>query len=310
MFQFLTIGQREALVAAQRTDFQNLDWLSHKTSDMAKKEIFADTVYNQVTTLVNTVNPIPMIFDRVTGEAGKKIVGKRIFGGQVFERSYGEFKRKSSFKTVYYTMTTSAKSISFSWPVEELRNGIVTLADIIESCTQAIIYHKVKLAWDTLKDAILSTDSTNNTNVGGTLTQSSLDGAIKSQSDKWRIAGIIGRRSYLDTALTFSGGSGADLMPESIKEDAWRRGLMQVYHGAPIFALPQLKDEITGALAMDASTCFIVSEYKGFNRYVEVAPVTSSNWITYETGEYNQAFDWEDGFAVWDNTFLHRLSAA
>jgi hypothetical protein len=259
---------------------------------------------------VTAINPIPFLFDTKTGELGKKIAGIRNYGGKVYERTYGEYKRASVIKSESFTMTTKAKALHFAVSVEELKAGVITLPELAEMASQAILYNKIKNAWDTLVAATSAT--ANHTDVGTTLTQATIDSTIRTYKDQWGdIAGVWGRSVLLDNVWAFSGvGSVAGGFPESMKEELYRQGLLTVYRGVPIMGIPDFSDEITSTSAISATEAFIIaSGKKKFNRYVEVTPITQSTKVEPLDGMFHLVYDFEDGFAIWKVKYVHRLAA-
>lgn len=306
----MSYADQQKLVAAQQKDLA-FDWYSPKNSD--KLMALADTVYELVTDTVLAVNPIPSLFDTKQGELGKKIAGIRNYGGKVYERTYGEYKRASVIKSESFTMTTKPKAIHLTVAVEELKAGVITLAELAEMATQAILYNKIYNAWAALKDACPTTDSTLYTAVGTSLTQATVDSQIGTYKDKWgAIAGIFGRSVALDKAWAFSGvGMYAGGFPESMKEELYKQGVLSVYRGVPLFGIPDFSDEITGTSAIDSSTLFIIaSGKKKFNRYCEVTPVTQATKVEPLDGTYHLIYDFEDGFAIWKTKYCHRWGLA
>lgn len=306
MSQFITLADRQKFAEAQVKDY-NFDWFSQRDSDVAKRMVVADTVYELVNDMVNTTNPLPAIFEYQRGEAGKKIKAKRHYGGKVYERSYGEYKKASSFGVKHYTMTTSAKALHIEVPVEELKAGIITLPELAEQAAQAILYYKVSTVWKTLKAAYSTSDTTVTTNVGTTLTQSSLNSALRTMRDKYEIQGIFGRYSFLSQITSYSGYGASNDWPEAVKMEMHQRGMIGQYMGVPIFTMSELRDEWYNTSAIDASNAFIVARKRDFNRYVEVTPLSRSEKIEPLDGTWHLIFDFEDGYAIWETKYMHRL---
>jgi hypothetical protein len=311
MLKLMSYADQQKLVAAQQKDL-NFDWYSHRSADQEKLMAVADTVYELVTDTVTAVNPIPYLFDTKSGELGKKIAGIRNYGGKVYERSYGEYKRVSVIKSESFTMTTKAKALHFSVSVEELKAGVITLAELAEMASTAILYNKIKNAWDTLVAACAG--SAYHTDCGTTLTEATVDTVLRTKKDTWgSIAGIWGRNSLLDYTWSFSGvgGSAAGGFPETMKEELYRQGMLSVYRGVPIMGIPDFSDEISGTSAISATECFIIaSGKKKFNRYCEVTPVTQSTKVEPLDGTFHLVYDFEDGFALWKAKYVHKLAAA
>lgn len=307
MLKHMTYADRQKIVEAQKLDLA-FDWLSDKTSDVQKRVAVADTIYELVTREVEATNPLPAIFTTVRGEAGKKIKAGRNYGGRVYERSYGEYKKISHFKAKYYTMTTTPKSLHISYPIEELAAGITTVSELSQQAANAILFHKVKTVWDTLK-AACPTGGDYCTDVGLVMVdQASLDTALSTFGDRYEIAGIFGRRAFLDGMFVYSGNDRSTGYPDSVKEDLINRGLLMFYRGAPILAMREIPDELYGASAMDAANAFIVAKDNSFNRYVEVTPLRSSNEVIKSDNTFHMYFDFEDGYAIWEPKYVHRLN--
>lgn len=306
MNKFLTLADRQKFAEAQVKDY-NFDWFSQRDSDVAKRMVVADTVYQLVSDQVNTTNPLPAIFEYQRGEAGKRIKAKRHYGGKVYERSYGEYKKASSFGVKFYTMSTSAKALHIEVPVEELKAGIITLPELAEQAAQAILYYKVSTVWKTLKTALPTSDTTVCTNVGTTLTQASLDTALRNMRDKYEIQGIFGRYSFLSQVVNYSGYGGSPRWPDETLMEMHKRGMIGQYMGVPIFTMSELRDEWYNTVAVDAANAFIIASKRDFNRYVEVTPLGRSEKIEPLDGTWHLIFDFEDGYALWETKYLHRL---
>lgn len=302
------MAERKKLVEAQQQDL-DFDWYSPRAEDIEKRMAVADTVYQLVTDTLNTVNPLPMLFESATGELGKKIRDYRTYGGRVYERTYGEYKKASPFKREYFTISTSPKTLHWEWPVEDIQAGAVTLPEIAEMSARAILFYKVKLAWDTMKAAVPTTGAYS-TDVGASLTQSSLDTVIRAAGDQFEIAGIIGRHVFVSNITTYSGYDHSTGFPESVKEELHRRGMQSIYRGIPVFPLMDMQDELANQSAMDSTTAFIVARNKSFNRYVEVTPLKSVSEVRPSDGTFHLYYDFEDGFALWKPKYVRRLNGA
>lgn len=303
-----TLAMRQNEVDAQRADL-DFDWYSERRSDIDKRYAYADTIFQNVKMTVETSNPIPALFETVKGEGGKKIKAKRHYGGKVYERSYGEYKRVSAFKLKTYTMTTNQKAMHIAVPIEDLRNGVITTSELVDEAARAILFYKVSTVWSTLKAALPTSLAGGEyvTSTATTITQSHIDTAIQNFGDRYKIAGMIGRHKYLWPITTFTGYDGGSGYPESVKQELHARGMTSMYKGVPIVTLQEFKDEMYGGVAADAGNIFIVSDEKGFNRYVEVAPLTSTNEVTRSTNMFHLYYEFEDGYAIWEQKFIHRL---
>lgn len=302
-----TMAMRQSEIEAQMVDL-DFDWTSERGADIDKRYAYADTIYQGVKHAVDTTNPLPALFETVRGEAGKKIKAKRHYGGKVYERSYGEYKRVSHFKSKFYTMSTSAKALHIAVSIEELKAGVVTTSELQAEATRAILFHKVSNVWKTLKTALPTSNTALTTNLSSaTLIQSALDTAVRDFGDKYQIQGIVGRQKFLWPITNFSGYDGSTGYSEAVKLELYQRGMIGKYKGTDIFSLQDLSDEQYGTSAVDAGNIFIVGAEKGFNRYVEVTPLTSTNEVSRSTNMFHLYFDFEDGYAIWEPKFMYRL---
>lgn len=304
MIAFATLAEKQAYIEAQKKDL-DFDWFSHRPADLEKRYAVADTIYQLVSDEVMTENPIPSIFDVQRGEMGKVIKAKRHYGGKVYERSYGEFKKISHFKAKFYTMTTSPKTMHISVPVDELQAGIITIPELAREAAYSILHYKVKVAWDCLVDA--TQDAANWTNVGTTLTQTALDGALRTMRDKYELSAIIGRFSLVSLVTTYTGFDYGTGYADAQKAEIYNTGMLGKYMGVPIMPMKEFTDELYDTVAIDAKNAFIVGQVKSWNRYVEVKSLTQSNETVPSDGTFHMYFDWEDGCSVWESKYLHRL---
>lgn len=303
---FISFKSRAEEVEFQRQAL-NFNLLSQRPADVERLHLYADTVYQLVIDRVERINPIPYIFDVVQGEPGKKIKIKESWGGEVFERSYGEYKRKTRIERDWHEMSTSPKSVHFETAAEDLKTGVVTTTELAQMAADAIVHHKIKMAWKVLKDAVPTTDATYSTDTSGDLIYSDLDTEIKDLDDKYEIGLILGRRSFLFPIVTFTGYDNSSGYPEEVKRELHQRGMLDRYRGIPILGLREHKNELTGKVACDAGNIFILAANKGWNRFVEVAPVTPTLKTEPEDGTIHFIYDYEDGAAVWKPQFIRRL---
>jgi len=294
---------REMEIAEKMVDF---DWYSKRPADQEKLTQYADTVYDIFYDRLTGTDQVPAIFNYVKGKAGVKIKARRNYGGKVFERSYGEFKRVSHIKTTHYSMTTTPAAVHLDPTVEELRAGIILPSELAEMAVDAIKYHRLKMIWSTLKTALPSTDSDLCTNLGTSITQSDLDTAIDTLGDKAMITAIWGRRPYIGQIFNFSGYDGGTGYPDSVKEELHRRGALNFYKGIPVFLLPEARDEVYTADATDTGNLFLITNKREYNRFVEVTPPEQKYEVTIQDGRFHLIYDIEDGFAVWETRWMHR----
>ena len=305
MLHYITSAQREELVKAQQADL-NFDWFDQRGASIDKRYAVADTIFEIVKTTVDYTNPIPALFNVQRGEAGKKIKAKRLYGGVVYERSYGEYKKVSMFKNTFYTLTTTPKALHISVPVEELQAGVVTIPELADAAAKAILFHKVNMVWKTLY-AATTTSGTNYTNVGASLTQSSLDTAIKTMADRHDLAGLFGRRKFLDPILTYSGYNSGGIYSPAMIDEITARGFLGQYRGVNLYPMQALKDEARALTTPTDGVAFLIAKNKDYNRYVEVTPLTTTNKVEQDDGSFHLYFQWEDGFAIWESEYIHRI---
>jgi len=291
----------EAQVEKTKNDFADIDYNRMDSKSIDKVQAIAETVLEKVKRGLKVYDVIPMIFSKAKGELGKKVEAHEIQGGKVYNYTYGGVRRVSSLKHKTYTIETAPSAVHFAIPVEQLRSGRYTTADLVYNAIQAISRDKVALAYNTLNTAFVNgTQYTKDNGGSGTLTQPTVNKAIDAVAD-YDAGGLslIGRGSVVSPISDFTGSSTTNGLAPAALEEIRKQGFLSYYRGADIIRLRYVADDVYGTEPFGKANVFVLSREKSFNRYVEVAPVTRKAWVDQEHGMFHMIFEYEDGAAIW-----------
>jgi hypothetical protein len=283
--------------------FKDIDPNNRGSVTADKVEAVAETIYQKVKRGVKTFNPVPLFMNVVPGTLGKTVEAHEVEGGKMYSRTYGGYMRVSRLRHQTYTVTTAPESIHLEIPVEALKTGRYTVADLTFAATQAILRYKIRLAFDTYVAAYPTGATGFVTNCSSTaVTNTLLNGAIDSLAD-YDVDSItvIGRYSALTPITDFTGYS------DNALEEIRRQGGLGKYRGADLVKLKYVVDEVYGNVPFETTSIFLVSNEKNFNRYVEVKQPEKQAWISPGDKMFHLTFDIEDGAAIWKQKFGHRL---
>jgi hypothetical protein len=307
MYKFVS-PKDKALERAEQMKGLNFDWFDRRPATSEKIAEYADIIYERVSDQVQAYNPIDLLFSTQQGELGKRLRFKETFGARVYHRTYGEYKKSSPIKSTFYTISTSPKSLHLAWPVEDIKAGIILTSEMVEMATKAILYFRMKIMWDTLKDAVVSTNSVSYSSFTGNVPQSTLSSAINGLADYSAVQAIIGRRSLLAPIITFTGYDNATGYSDEVKQQIHNTGWLTTYIGNMVIGLEAFEDDLTGSAAIDDDNIFVIgSKTKNWNRWVEVSPLSQAIETKPEDGSFHIYYDFEDGFAVWKTKYIRRI---
>jgi hypothetical protein len=284
-------------------EFAELDPNRITAETLAKVDSIAETIYQKVKRGVKMYNAVPQYMDVKKGEIGKTIEAYETLGGKVFNRAYGGYLRVSKLRKEKYTLTTAPAAVHIELPVESLKTGRYTAADVVFAATQAILLYKNRLAFDTFVAAYTtgSTGYVTNAN-SASLTDTVLTSAINALADfDVESITILGRYSVLTPISDFTG------YADEALEEIRKKGYLGRYRGADILRLKYVVDEVYGGVPFDTTSVFLVSNEKSFNRYVEAKPIERQSWIEPKDKTIHWTFDFEDGAAIWKLKYGHRI---
>ena len=285
-----------------KNEFADVNTNENTAKSLDKLAEIAETIYSKVKRTVKVYNAVPDFMTVMPGELGKTVEAHEIKGGKVYNRAYGGYMRISQLKQETYTITTKPAAVHFKVPVEQLKTGRITVADLVFAASQAILRYKVGLAFDTFVAAYGSGSgyATNCNSVA--ITSLVLNAAIDAlAAQDVESINVIGRYSKLTPISDFTGF--ADVALEEIRQ----RGLIGRYRGADIQRVKYAADEVYGTVPFATSSIFLTSNEKSFARYVEVKEIERSTWIDLSDKTYHLTFDFEDGAAIWKLQYGHRI---
>lgn len=283
--------------------FAGLDPNRITAESLAKIDAIAETIYEKLKRGVKMYNAVPSYMDVRKGEIGKTIEAYETKGGKVYNRAYGGYMRVSELRKEKFTMETKPAAVHIALPVEALKTGRYTAADVVFAATQAIILYKNRLAFDTFVAAYTTGSTGFVTNANGVaLTNTVLKTAIDTLAD-YDVSSmtVLGRYSVLTPISDFTG------YADEALEEIRKKGYLGRWRGADILRLKYVVDEVYGGVPFDTSSVFVVSNEKSYARYVEAKPIERQSWISPSDKMIHWTFDFEDGAAIWKLKYAHRI---
>jgi hypothetical protein len=188
-----------------------------------------------------------------------------------------------------FTMTFDSIYYYFEFNVDLLRDGVVgNMQSQINKARNQMVGAANMLMWYSIQDTITNAAGAN---IGsGTLTYTALKAAVNWVEDESQQgpAAILGRRSTLTglNVLTSTGGGGASretgFFSDSLKDQAWRNYLLDVFVGVPILGIRQQKINVSrnkqigaGFSGIDAipKSIILVRPKDDFGFFAEQGPI-------------------------------------
>jgi len=292
----------EAMKEKTKNVFADIDYTNNSRS-IDKLDAIAEKVFEKVKRVVTTYNPVPLMYDVKKGQLGKTLEAHEIQGGRVYNRTYGGYMNISQLKHVVYTIASRPAAVHFQLPIEQLKTGRYTVADLVFAASQAIIRYKTALAYDTYVSAYTTGSTGYVTNAGGVaITKTVIDSATDALADfDVESITVFGRYSKLTPLMDFTGY--ADVALEEMRKS----GVIGKYRGSNILRVKYDVDEVYGTEAFKDTSLFLLSNEKYFNRYVEVEPLTKNQWIDPLDKTMHMTFSFEDGAVIWKLKYGHRI---
>jgi hypothetical protein len=283
--------------------FADIDPNRKTAEQLAKVDAIAETIYENLKRGVKMYNAVPSYMDVRKGAIGKTLEAYETKGGKVYNRAYGGYMQISELRKEKFTLVTKPAAVHISLPVEALKTGRYSAADVVFAATQAIVLYKNRLAFDTFV-AAYTTGSTgfvtnaNSVAITDTVLKSAIDSLADYDVDSMT---VLGRYSVLTPISDFTGYS--DVALEEIR----KKGFLGRWRGADILRLKYIVDEVYGGVPFDTSSVFVVSNEKSYARYVEAKPIERQSWIEPKDKTIHWTFDFEDGAAIWKLKYAHRI---
>lgn len=283
--------------------FADIDPNRKTAEQLAKIDAIAETIYENLKRGVKMYNAVPSYMDVRKGVIGKTLEAYETKGGKVYNRAYGGYMRISELRKEKFTLVTKPAAVHISLPVEALKTGRYSAADVVFAATQAIVLYKNRLAFDTFV-AAYTTGSTgfvtnaNSVAITDVVLKSAIDSLADYDVDSMT---VLGRYSVLTPISDFTGY--ADVALEEIR----KKGFLGRWRGADILRLKYMVDEVYGGVPFDTSSVFVVSNEKSYARYVEAKPIERQSWIEPKDKTIHWTFDFEDGAAIWKLKYAHRI---
>jgi len=291
-----------------RNLFKDIDYNRMTAANIDKIQAIAEKVLEKVQRAVKVYNPVPMMFTVKSGQLGKTIEAHEIVGGRVYNYAYGGYRNVSTVKHNTYTVTTTPKAVHFIIPLEQLKSGRYTTADLVFAGTQAILRDKVSLAYNTYLSAYPTSGSYVTNNGSTALTATSLNTAIDAIADTDSASiTVVGRYSSLSSISDFNNSSTWNSYSDKALEEIRKRGFLTQYRGADIIRLPFVSDEVYGDEPFGTASVFAMANDRQFNRYVEVTKIQRRAWVSNADGNFHMIFEYEDGAAIWMRKYGHRI---
>lgn len=294
---------KESVTQETMETFADIDPNRKTAEQLAKVDAIAETIYENLKRGVKMYNAVPAYMDVRKGSIGKTLEAYETKGGKVYNRAYGGYMRISELRKEKFTLVTKPAAVHISLPVEALKTGRYSAADVVFAATQAILLYKNRLAFDTFVAAYDTGQTGFVTNANSVaLTDTVLKSAIDTLADyDVNTMTVLGRYSVLTPISDFTGY--ADVALEEIR----KKGFLGRWRGADILRLKYVVDEVYGGVPFDTSSVFVVSNEKSYARYVEAKPIERQSWIEPKDKTIHWTFDFEDGAAIWKLKYAHRI---
>lgn len=286
--------------------FKNVQHNQVNSATLDQIDAIGETIFQKVQRAVKMYNPVPMFFNVVGQEYGKTLEASEVVGGKVYSYTYGGVRNVSSLKTKTYTISSAPQSVHFKVPVQQMKVGRYTMADFVFAASQAIIRHKIGLAFGVC-DLAWAAGGSYATNGGGVaVTETVLSTALKTLGKYQGGITVVG--AY-DKIFPIGGFAGASTVGYSDREKEYinKNGVSQYYRGAELMPLQYNPDEVYGGEAYTTTNLYLFSNNKNYNRFVEVGGLERSTWIEPETSMFHFKIDFEDGAAIWKPQYGHRI---
>jgi hypothetical protein len=283
--------------------FADIDPNRKTAEQLAKIDAIAETIYENLKRGVKMYNAVPAYMDVRRGSIGKTLEAYETKGGKVYNRAYGGYMRISELRKEKFTLVTKPAAVHISLPVEALKTGRYSAADVVFAATQAILLYKNRLAFDTFVAAYDTGQTGFVTNANSVaLTDTVLKSAIDTLAD-YDVSSmtVLGRYSVLTPISDFTG------YADEALEEIRKKGFLGRWRGADILRLKYVVDEVYGGVPFDTSSVFVVSNEKSYARYVEAKPIERQSWIEPKDKTIHWTFDFEDGAAIWKLKYAHRI---
>lgn len=306
----LTSEDREEEAGIQRAELGGVNFYAHRGPDFEKVEVFAETIFSNITLLEDKkARPrlVDTMFDVRPGQYGKIYRFRRFFGGKVFERSYGGYKRRSTIRAEHYTLSTYPRSLVIEIAVEDLKAGIITASDIVVILMQAVERHKVGLAWSTWTTA-LAVGGAFCDDYTGNVSQDELNTVINEVADITDPGVIIARRTLLTPIVSFLGYDATTGYSEKTKEEIHSSGFLGGYSGVTLAPIKSWAEELYDDQAViPATDILILPKDLSLTRFAEVGGLQRSSRVEQDTSEMIFYVDLEDGAAIFETKYARRL---
>lgn len=288
--------------------FKDIDYNNLTSANIDKIQALGEKVLEKVKRAVKIYNPVPLMFNVKKGQLGKQVEVHEVIGGRVYNYAYGGFRKISTLKHKIYTVDSTPKAVHFAIPIEQLKSGRYTTADLVFAASQAVLRSKISLAYNTYVDAYTA-GSTYTTDAGNTdITATVLNKAIDQVADTDAMSlTVVGRYSALSPINDFNNASTFNSYSDNALEEIRKKGFLTTYRGADVVRLFFIKDEVYNLEPFGTSSIFVIANDVVFNRFVEVTGLIRRTWISESDGTFNFIVEFEDGAAIWKLEYAHRI---
>jgi len=268
----------------------------------------ATKVFEKVQRTITIYDPTPLMFHEANYAIGEVPEIHDVYGGRVYERSYGAYARMSRLTQTTYTLTPYGFAIHLAEPLETLQSGRITVADVTFAMAQAVLARKIRFGYDTF-EAAYGTTSGYTTNENGALTDSNVKLAIRKVAKLSDVMNTTMIGNYVDLVQVNDFNTVSDmwgLFPESTKEELMTRGILGVYNGAKLLSVKYWVDDRYAYQAFPTGSVYTVSNELGWNEFANFGSPRTDSWISPADGMVHWLYDFKIGGAVWKLKYGHR----
>jgi hypothetical protein len=261
----------------------------------------AEKVFSKVTRTLDLYDPIPVMFPTVTNySVGEKPEIHDVYGGRVYERSYGAFANISRLTQDVYSLKPYQFAIHIAEPLETLQSGRITVADVTNAIARGVLARRVRFGYDTYI-AAYATGGSYATNESGSLEKANLDLVIRTVGKYAEANGItvFGAHSDIVQANDFNVASNmSHLYTEAQVADLHRRGIMSQYQGANLLSIKYWVDDRYAYQPFPAGSMFAITDAGDeWSQWAEW-PDARSSWISEEDRVMHWMYVFEIGAAI------------
>lgn len=245
-------------------------------------------------------DPTPFLVEAVDGDIRNDYIWQQPNSAlRVVSRSNGTkpLSQRLTFKE--FAIATSGREVACEIPLEEIASGRITASMVTDATAEAINRYKIGAVLDGLDAGV--TSGADRTGVAGyTLrytgfTAANLDKALDGLMDEGEAPTIFGRHVTLAPAIRGFAGYSQDTLRELEV-----RGMIGVYHNAPIVTLKDKQQRVTGTHVANKNRVWIASGTKGAKYMTKDVSYLDWAMVDPRSATFGVGTRLEDGLLVWD----------